>query len=69
VLYFARQDTERWGKTEMEVSTVIPTLSPSTGCWVQRFFLPINNELTGDKIEKNDMGGACSECGGEGRRI
>jgi len=29
------------------------------------FFLPINNEISGDKIEKNEMGGGCSACGGE----
>jgi hypothetical protein len=33
------------------------------------FSLPINSEVSGDKIEMNEMGGACSAYGEEERRI
>ena len=29
------------------------------------FYLPINSEVSGDKIEKNEMSGTCSAYGGE----
>jgi hypothetical protein len=54
-------------KTVLEVSTIIPTLSPSIGCRIQRlFFLPINSGVSGDKVERNEMGGGCGGGGGRG---
>ena len=57
-------------KTMLEVSTIIPTLFPSTDLCLQQFIpFPINSEVSGDKIEKNEIGRACSAYGGEERRI
>jgi len=54
----------------LEVSTIIPTLFPSNDLCLQQFIpFPINSEVSGDKIEKNEIGRACSAYGGEERRI
>jgi hypothetical protein len=31
--------------------------------------VPLNKQFSGDKIEKNEIGGACSAYGGEERRV
>ena len=54
----------------LKLSTIIPPVSSLTGRSLQRFFpLPINSEFSGDKIEKNEMGGACCAYGEEERLI
>jgi hypothetical protein len=52
----------------------VSTMDEVTGEWRKLHNAELNDLLltpyfSGDKIEKNEMGGACSRCGGEERRI
>ena len=81
ILFFLLYGCETWSHTLREERRLrvyenrvlrimfVPKRARATRVWTKLHNEELTQYLSGDKIEKNEMGGACSVYGGEERRI